>query len=174
MKHNYSFTGENIVLIPMDENFSESYRKLRNREDNRNFFFNSAEISSEQQAKWFRGYLEKETEFMFSIFLKDRETFIGGIGIYDIDRSAGKAEIGRIIVDRNLAGGKGYGAEAIKGITCVAENSLGMKELYAYIYATNQASIRSFLRAGFCKCDTDKNDDNISKYHYVCRSGQKG
>lgn len=165
MKHSYSITGENIILVPMNENSSELYRRLRNREDNRNFFFNSDIISSEQQTKWFQNYLEKETEYMFSVLLKEDETFIGGIGIYDIDRLGGKAEIGRIIIDRNLAGGKGYGTEAIKGVTCIAERFLNMKELYAYIYTANTASIKSFLHAGFNQnLEIECGDETIGLY----------
>lgn len=162
MRHDYSFEGEHIYLIPMDEDTSEQYRKLRNREDNRVFFFNSTVIDRKQQEKWFCNYLNKENEYMFAVFLKKTNTFIGGIGIYDIDVLHGIAEVGRIIIDRNIAHEKGYGTEAIMGISRIAGLFLEIKEIYAHIYADNIASKRTFLKAGFIVLPmNDKNGDII-------------
>lgn len=163
MKHDYSIECGHIILVPMDEQTSEQYRKLRNREDNRNFFFNSAVIEKEQQERWFQNYLNKQSECMFAVFLKEKMEFVGGIGIYDIDLSQKTAEIGRIIIDRNLAAGKGYGTEAIKGICNIAQDKLILKEVYAYIYSSNIASIKTFFKAGFSKCSTDGEDEATIK-----------
>ena len=149
MKHDYSIEREHIILVPMDEQTSECYRKLRNREDNRNFFFNSVVIEKEQQEKWFQNYLNKQSEYMFAVFLKEKMEFVGGIGIYDIDLFRKTAEVGRIIIDRNLAAGKGYGTEAIKGVCRIAQDKLNLEEMYAYIYSANLASIKAFFKAGF-------------------------
>ena len=167
MRHDYSFEGEHIYLIPMNEDTSEQYRRLRNREDNRGFFFNSAVIEKEQQEKWFGSYLKKESECMFAVFLDDTKEFIGGIGIYDIDHLRGTAEVGRIIIDRNLVSGKGYGAEAIIGITEIARHSLELTELYAYIYTDNIASTKAFLRAGFSKCLFDDENSGVIKVKLI-------
>lgn len=161
MKHDYSIECEHIVLVPMDEQTSELYRKLRNREDNREFFFNSAVIEKEQQIKWFHSYLEKKEEFMFAILFRETMKFIGGIGIYDINFEQQTAEVGRIIVDRNVAAGKGYGTEAIKGIVEIARDKLGMEEVCAYIYRTNIASVKAFFKAGFSESIVENKEDKI-------------
>ena len=131
MKHNFSLECDHIVLMPMDEESSEEYRKLRNREDNQKFFFHSAVIEKEQQIRWFYNYLKRENEYMFAVFL-----------------------------NRRLASGKGYGTETIRGIVDIFQNQLKLKEMYAFIYTTNIASIKSFLRAGFIR-DTENDCNEI-------------
>lgn len=155
MKHDYSIECEHIIIVPMDKRTSEYYRKLRNREDNRSFFFTSAVIEKEQQEKWFQNYLNKQSEYMFAVFLKEKMEFAGGIGIYDIDLSRKTAEVGRIIIDRNLAAGKGYGTEAILGVCSIAKDKLNLKETYAYIYSSNLASTKAFFKAGFSECSVE-------------------
>lgn len=164
MKHNYSIESNHIILVPMDEQTSELYRKLRNREDNRNFFFDSAVIEKEQQAKWFQNYLKKENEYMFAVLLKETMEFVGGIGIYDIDLLQRTAEIGRIIIDKNMVSGRGYGTEAIRGIANIFRKYFALKKIYAYIYANNVASVKAFLKADFIKDSTDENSEAIKVY----------
>lgn len=149
MQHNYSFDGEHIILRPMNESTSELYRVLRNREDNREFFFHSTIIEKEQQVKWFNNYLLKEDEYMFSILFPENYKFVGAIGIYNINQIKKTAEIGRIIIDRYIGGGKGYGTEAINCVSDIARRRLGTQELYAYIYSSNTASVKAFLKADF-------------------------
>lgn len=163
MRHDYTAVMEHIVLSPMNIDTSEKYRVLRNREDNRDFFFHSALISKDQQESWFYRYLEKNSECMFAVHLKDNNTFLGGIGIYDIDNNNASAEVGRIIIDRDLAGGRGYGAEAIRGILEIAKNCLNLEEIYAYIYSDNIASRKAFLRAGFIECDNVSGQEDAVK-----------
>lgn len=165
MKHDYSIECDHIILMPMSLQTSELYRQLRNREDNREFFFNSTIIEREQQEAWFQNYLKKETEYMFSVVHKLTGSFIGGIGIYDIDSSKRTAEIGRIIIDKELAAGKGYGTEAINGLAEISQNKLNLNKVYAYIYGTNIASIKAFLKAGFVEDAAEKDNDIIK----VCR-----
>lgn len=166
MKHDYTIEMEHIILSPMDIDTSEAYRVLRNREDNRDFFFHSALISKDQQESWFCRYLQKESECMFAVRLKESGTFLGGIGIYNIDSNNASAEVGRIIIDRNLAGGKGYGTEAIKGVLEVSRNYLRLKEIYAFIYSENAASRKAFLRAGFSECNDSSQQKDSVKVQY--------
>ncbi|MBE5913519.1 MAG: GNAT family N-acetyltransferase [Pseudobutyrivibrio ruminis] len=147
MNHNFILESKRIILSSLEREDSEKYRLLRNRSDNCKYFFSNKEISAEDQDKWYQKYLNDESQIMFAICEKANGDFVGGICIYDIDGS--KAEVGRIIIDRQKAGGKGYGAEAIKLINAFAKAELGLKMTYANIYATNIASIRSFENAGY-------------------------
>lgn len=97
---------------------------------------------------------------MFSVYLKDSEEFIGGLGIYDINMDKKMAEVGRIIIDKERCKGKGYGAESLKGISLIARN-MGLQCLYAYIYSENQASIKTFQKAGYSISEKDSNDEVV-------------
>ena len=146
MKHNYKRKSGNLLLLPMSVEDSESYRILRNQNENRARFFNTSVISKEQQLKWYDSYLANDSELMFSIF--ENGIFIGGVGIYDINIISKSAEIGRIIIDKSIAGGKGYASVVIKEL-CEIARSLGINILYANIKSDNIASIKSFSNAGF-------------------------
>ena len=167
MKHNYSIVCENIIISPMGELESELYRQLRNRADNRKGFFDQNIIEKEQQRKWFNQYLKRTDQIMFSIYIKESEEFIGGLGIYDINRDKRIAEVGRIIIDKERCKGKGYGAESLKGISLIAKN-IGLQYLYAYIYSENQASIKTFQNAGYSISQKDSTDE-IVKVLYELR-----
>lgn len=160
MKHNYSITCENIIISPMNEMESELYRRLRNRDDNRKEFFDQNIIEKEQQKKWFDKYLKRSDQIMFSVYLKDSKEFIGGLGVYDINMDKKIAEVGRIIIDKERCKGKGYGAEALKGTSQMARN-VGLKHLYAYIYSGNQASIKTFQKAGYCISKKDSSEEVV-------------
>lgn len=163
MQHNYSIKTEHLLLVPMNQSLSEEYRKLRNREDNRKFFFNSSVIKKEQQEIWFHRYLSNEREYMFSIILLNSKIHIGAIGIYNIDNSFKTGEIGRIVIDRDLVAGRGYGVESITAISQIAANELKLEKVYAYIYSNNSASRKSFIKAGFLPVDTDIYGNDIIK-----------
>ena len=152
MQHDYTIPADDITLRPMSATDSEVYRRLRNREDNRNFFFDASEISAEQQRAWYERYLSDQASYMFSVYETNANAFIGGIGLYDIDRAAGTAEVGRILIDRQIAAGHGYGAQAIVALSRFALQQMNLRELTAYIYHTNLPSRKSFAKAGYEEC----------------------
>lgn len=156
MKHEYSYTAEDISLRPLSPEDSEKYRQLRNREDNRSWFKTDALITADMQKQWYERYLFKPSEYMFSIVKNDTGEFIGALGLYDIDSKNKSAEIGRIIVDRYKAGGKGYASAALEGVCRIGEKMLGLQRIYAEIYADNAASLRSFYNIGFEAVETVK------------------
>ena len=112
MEHDFSIEDSDIILVPFSREHSEKYRIYRNRDDIRGFFFNSEEISYENQEEWYKRYLNDDTQLMFAVIEKTSDEYIGGIGVYDINTQKGEAEVGRIIIDKNIAGGKGYGTKA--------------------------------------------------------------
>lgn len=161
MNHSFTVENENIKLEPMSADDSERYRVLRNREDNAHFFFSNAEISQQAQRKWYEGYLTQNDQLMFSVYEEPDMRWIGGIGIYDIDTAKGCAEVGRIIIDRYIAGGKHYGSQAIQLISRLAKERLELKLVYAHIYSSNIASMKSFLNAGYQKTGTTDDVDRV-------------
>lgn len=159
IKDNLVIWDERIFLKSLSPEDSEAYRVLRNREENRKWFFKSAEISKEDQEKWFQRYEADDDEFMFSIYEKISGRYLGAAAIYHIDHHNHRAEVGRIIVDSRAAGGKGYGKDAIRCIVDWGAENLGIKTFYAQIYTDNLPSMKSFLGCGFlekrCGCEEE-------------------
>ncbi len=166
MEHQYFAECRHIRLLPLDEFASEEYRQLRNKEENRKWFFHDDYISETQQRDWFRRYMQKEDDYMFAVQESAGKHLIGGIAIYDINRNAATAEIGRIIIDRDYSG-RGYGTEAICGIVQIAREKFGLKEVYACIRPENMASRRSFEKSGFLLCVDDVSDTVVKMKYYL-------
>ncbi|MBD5467256.1 MAG: GNAT family N-acetyltransferase [Lachnospiraceae bacterium] len=157
MEHSYIIECPHFYLKPMNEDSAERYRQLRNMEENRKWFFHNEVISADEQRRWYTRYLAEDGDYMFGAFERESQKYIGGIGIYDLDRTELTAEVGRILIDRTYAG-KGYGAEAIGGIVRFAHDRLELRLLNAYICSDNAASIRSFEKSGFKRHRAQEND----------------
>ncbi|RKJ43700.1 N-acetyltransferase [bacterium 1XD8-76] len=147
MEHTYKIENKNIILRPMTEEDSEKYRQLRNIPAVKNCFFQSEEITKNAQMEWYRNYLLKEGEYMFSIRNKEN-LFIGCLGIYNVDKTNQSAEFGRIAILPEFCMG-GYGTEATSAATKVAKFDLGLKRLFLYVKKSNAPAVKTYLNAGF-------------------------
>lgn len=150
MEHNYAISTTNIHLYPLSADDSQKLRTLRNRADNRNWFKTNNIISKESQTAWYEKYLTAPNEIMFSIYDVKTSVFLGAVALYDIDILKKQAEVGRLLIDRQIASGRGLGSEALNSICQLAFTQLGLNLVYAEIYANNFASIKSFCKSNFC------------------------
>ena len=60
---------EDIVLKSLEQKNIEDLRILRNKKENRKCFIYQNEITREEQEKWYKNYLKKENDIMFSAFI---------------------------------------------------------------------------------------------------------
>lgn len=175
LKENIYIQGERIFLRSSNAEESEKYRILRNREENRRFFFTNVEISRKGQMEWYERYYQSDNEYMFSIYEKLSGRYIGALGIYHIDWQNKKTEIGRLIVDKSTVAGKGYGKEAVNCVIKWAVDKLAILTFYAYVYKSNLPSNRVFMACGFEQnnsvaiCEFDRQD--IVYYEKICLGG---
>lgn len=146
MTHDYHMRLNGIELRPFMEDDSEKYRILRNSDENRRWFFNNALISVDAQRRWYNAYIQNPREAMFSIYLNGM--FIGANALYDIDRADGKAEYGRLIVDRSYVG-YGYGRLATQAAMHIAKAQMGLRTVVLHVMPKNIPAIRTYERAGF-------------------------
>jgi RimJ/RimL family protein N-acetyltransferase len=73
---------------------------------------------------------------------------VGNVKLAGINRHHGLVELG-ILIGQESARGRGLGTAAILEARRVARELLGLRRMTAGCYASNQASQRAFLRAGF-------------------------
>lgn len=162
---NHKLTGEykDIILVPMNFEDSESFRQLRNREENRKWFVYNNEITMEAQIKWFENYLDKAGEYMFSAYHKAQPNkFIGAVSIYDENKDSKQAEFGRIIVDKQLISEKGVGFMITYCVCKIAFNQIQLKKVKLEVYEDNLPAIKMYEKVGFSKVSTIKiNDRNL-------------
>ena len=137
--------GERVNLRPIEEKDIEWLRESRNKY--KDHFFDSSEISYEQQRMWYSSYKEAGTDRMYIIELKDA-TPIGTIAIYDIDIGRRMAKFGRFLLIEDYRG-KGYAEEAAKLCVDIAINDMRLFKLKVEVFLENLDAIAIYARTGF-------------------------
>lgn len=153
MKHDYSGTFKRVSLLPLTEEYIENLRLLRNR--HRECFVFSGEISRDAQVSWYINYLEKENDYVFSVFAEN--IWVGSVSIYNISNGIG--EFGRLIIDKTLLKEKGIGLDTTICACDLAFNHMGITELTLQVYESNIPAHKTYLKAGFTEtgreCDSN-------------------
>lgn len=104
---------------------------------------------TEQQIKTRLEYSKrKQSDYKMYQIVLDRNTMIGTIELFDIDKVALRATMGRFLLAEGYRG-KGYGQQAIKAIFRIAKNLLGLEELRLNVYEFNIAAQKCYEKAGF-------------------------
>lgn len=147
MIHSFSRDYAHIRIRPMDFGDSELYRQIRNSEDKRIWFESSNKISADAQEKWFRQYLNREGDYMFSVYTSD-DKFVGGASIYHVDIEKGTAEFGRLLLDNSVCG-QGLGKEVVAAVCSIAKRELKLQELQLEVYSHNISAYKTYLHSGF-------------------------
>jgi RimJ/RimL family protein N-acetyltransferase len=89
----------------------------------------------------------QEHRLVLGVWDRLTSAFLGEVGIYDLDRAAGMAEIGYWI--RRTARGHGYATEALRTLLEHARRELGVERFEAHIAVDNASSRRVAERLGF-------------------------
>ncbi len=164
MDHTFSISGDGIVITPMTAPESELYRRLRNRPEVRECLFTHDEIGEKAQAEWFSRYLRKPGDYMFTVRSEDG-TFLGGCALYD--EQNGRAEFGRIIINRNAAGRGGIGCITLSLVCKLAKEQMGLHKIILDLYEDNIPARKTYERAGFVKTEakpSEKEPDRMILY----------
>lgn len=141
---------EDIVLKSLEQKNIEDLRILRNKKENRKCFIYQNEITREEQEKWYKNYLKKENDIMFSAFINGvLEKPIGYAALYDIDKNSKKCEFGRIIVDKSRVSKKGIGYQITKCLCEIGFEKLGLELIYLEVFSDNIPAIKTYLKVGF-------------------------
>jgi RimJ/RimL family protein N-acetyltransferase len=110
--------------------------------------------TAEDAAKWVRKAQEGDansTEWLFAVFLKDTQTYIGSINLHKT--ADHEAEIGYWIAAPHQ--GKGYAPEMLQGILQFGFALKNMKRIFATTSLTNTASQRLLEKGGFSRAGTE-------------------
>jgi RimJ/RimL family protein N-acetyltransferase len=138
--------SERLILRPICEEDIEWLRETRNK--HKNDFFDSNEITAEQQKQWYQRYREVEgRDQMFIIQLKDG-TPIGTVAVYDIDIASRAAKFGRFLLLDEYRH-CGYAEEAVKCLLNYCWNTMRLYKLKVEVYLDNLDAMAIYARAGF-------------------------
>jgi len=126
----------------------------RNQDHIRHWFLNSDVITPGQHQSWFRAYADKDDDFVFVI--EEIELLrrpIGQLALYRIDRTAGRAEFGRLMIGDAEAAGKGLAREATARLVEEALGPWRLSEVYLEVRAENHRAIAIYNACGFHTVD---------------------
>ena len=150
MIHQLTISGTHLLLLPLTEEYIEPLRLLRNREENRIWFFDSAEITAEQQKEWFSRQQQAEGDYMFAVCSKQDPTlFLGAVALYHQDLESCSFEVGRLLLDAKKVPFHGLGKELIAEACRVGFEQLGAKRLVAEVFSDNERSLACCTENGF-------------------------
>lgn len=158
-KNPYCLTHNRVTLCPMSAEDIEKMRILRNK--CRQFFVCSEKITEEGQQQWYKTYLTRKNDYLFSVFYQEK--WVGAASIYNVDRQRGCAEFGRLMIDRDAAGTGGLGLDTTQAACRIAFESLGVHTVTLEVYEDNEAAKATYLKAGFTAVKTfcDKSGRNM-------------
>lgn len=155
MDHTLKGEYKRVFLTPLSLADSELLLILRNK--NREWFFCKKEISREKQAEWYRAYLNRTDDFMFSIHHKKSGVWIGAAALYRVDRMRRLAEFGRLVVDGKRVHEKGLGLDATVCLCNLGFETLGLSKITLEVYQNNIPALKTYAKAGFTVVASDCN-----------------
>ena len=137
--------SEHLMFKPIDESDIEWLRETRNK--HKDSFFDSGEISTEQQKAWYERYKESAIDTMYIVELKSGEK-IGTIAIYNIDIANRTATLGRVLLLEEYRG-QGYAEQMVQTILKMAFEHMRLYKVKVEVHIDNINAIAVYARSGF-------------------------
>ena len=136
-----------FLLRPQD--ISEAYIGWLNDPEINRFLESRFAVQDRTSVEAFvSSMIDSERDLLLGIHDRALGRHVGNVKLGPIDRRHGLGEIGIMIGDR-AAWGRGIGSSAIRCLTAIAKDELGLRKLTAGCYASNVGSRMAFEKAGF-------------------------
>lgn len=140
------FGDGTVTLRLVAEHDLKTILDWRNRDEARVWFKTSEKLSFDSHKRWYERYLAKDDDFFFMI--EADGVPVGQCAIYDIDRVARTAEIGRFLVAPDKAG-HGYITRSCEELIHFGTRILGLPYLFLEVMEQNDRAIRIYKQCGF-------------------------
>jgi diamine N-acetyltransferase len=122
----------------------------RNQAEIRRWFFYSERITPEQHGAWYAQYAERDDDFVFIIEEIQRlHQPVGQVALYHLDRAAGRAEFGRLMIGEPAARGQGLARAATDLLVSTALAQWDLREIYLEVYRDNLPAVAIYEACGF-------------------------
>jgi RimJ/RimL family protein N-acetyltransferase len=113
----------------------------------RRFMMMRYPLSMTEEENWWESFVARKGDHIFAIEASDG-TYIGNIGLHDIQTENRRALLG-IIIGEQAYWGQGYGTDAIRAMLNWAFGYLNLNRVYLTVYAHNERAIRCYEKCGF-------------------------
>lgn len=140
------FGDDTITLRLVEERDLETILNWRNRDESRVWFKTPDRLTFDSHRNWYERYLTRSDDFFFLIEAEGGP--VGQCAIYNIDRAAGSAEIGRFLAAPGKSG-RGYITRSCEAIVRFGIDALSLPYLYLEVMSQNDRAIGIYKRCGF-------------------------
>ncbi|MEA1992870.1 MAG: GNAT family protein [Euryarchaeota archaeon] len=103
-------------------------------------------VSKYEEEKWYENTVGDDKNKIFAI--EADSTYIGNIGLHEIDWVNRKAELG-IMIGEKESQGKGYGTDAIKTLLRYAFTKMNLHKIQLRAFEYNKKAIQCYKKCGF-------------------------
>ncbi|MFN0070668.1 MAG: GNAT family N-acetyltransferase [Chloroflexota bacterium] len=144
-----NITGSLAALGPMHRELLPLYSRWMNDfEVTRTLAVGWLAMTMEREVEWYEHASRASNQVTFTIYALPELRPIGNAGLTEIDDRHGTAEFGILIGEKDYWG-RGIGTEVTRLVLDYAFHGLGLNNVMLRVYATNEAGIRAYSRAGF-------------------------
>lgn len=169
-RHYYTRNSEKTIIRPLEEGDIEILRKIRN-ENPSVFLRQRAEISVEQQKKWYQKEIEATDSITWAIDeLAHPGIIVGSVSLFNI--TGENAEFGHFMISEHLRG-RGMGQEVLEGVLSVAFRDLKLQTVYLHCDMENDAALHAYKSIGFQVKRQQVRQGNIIEYIMECRNPER-
>lgn len=134
-------------IVELESEHIEGLRRMRNALNCRKWFRNSELISPDDQIAWFQRYKSDSFDHMW-VALNERQSVVGAVAVYNIDRVSRSAEFGRLMIDVETMTGLGLGRILSEWALRQAA-SFGIQNLRLEVRVDNTRAISLYRHIGF-------------------------
>ncbi|HHW26410.1 MAG TPA: GNAT family N-acetyltransferase [Firmicutes bacterium] len=122
---------------------------INDREVTRNLAIGFWPLSRKAEEAWLAKTVEGSDPRNRVLVIEDLQgTYLGSIGLHDIDMRSGVAEVG-IVIGRKDYWGKGYGTDALRTLLRFAFANLRLRKVYLKVFGSNARAQKSYAKLGF-------------------------
>lgn len=139
--------GTKIRLRALEHDDLPHFVRWINDPETRRFMVLRYPLSMTEEEKWWQGFLQRENDHIFAIEAEDG-TYIGNVGLHDIEPENRRAELGIIIGDK-AHWGQGYGTDAVSALLRWAFEYLNLNRISLRVYDYNERAIGCYQKCGF-------------------------
>lgn len=122
---------------------------INDREVTRNLLVGFWPLSRKFEEGWLARVVEGSDPRNRVLIIEDsRGTYLGSVGLHDIDMRSGVAEVG-IVIGRKDYWGKGYGTDALRTMLRAAFANLRLRKVILKVFGSNVRAQKSYAKLGF-------------------------
>ncbi len=161
---------ERLILRPLKDSDAKSVQENINNLEISKWLLVVAYPYKLKDAKWWvdnnkkKWKSKKLEDYSFGIELKEEKKIIGGMGLHNVKKDQGTAELGYWIGAKYHR--KGYGSEALRAVLDFAFKKLKLRRVEAGVFVGNPSSGKLFEKFG-------AKQEGIKRRAKVCKADGK-